>query len=167
MQKFKLFFIFIVIASLIMCGCDGGGVLPPDTSSDDDALLIKSAANQIEIAIEEKDKSMFMELIAEDYEDEQDRDYQDIENMIDDIITQLEEIEQKAGLYNVTLTVNVSMDNLNISDMVATAQINVTINAKVLFVPVYSYEMVFDTDFEEYNNLWQITALLETELVDN
>ena len=63
--------------------------------------------------------------------------------MAQDMVSEIEAAEEMAGSYGVNLSVNASISNLIIVDTITNSDLKITINAKLLFLTVYSYSMDF------------------------
>jgi hypothetical protein len=77
------------------------------------------------------------------------------------MVDEIEAAEEMAGSYGVNLSVNVSISNLIIVDEIASSDLKITINAKFLFITVYSYSMDFEVNFQKENTGWKIVSMLE------
>ena len=153
----KLLFLLLVLFSLI--GCSAGNIGTIDT--DIDELEIQAIADSIKTAIENKDVDMFMSNISPDYSDSYGGTYDTIYAMAQDMVGEIEAAEEMASTYGVNLTVNTSISNLIIVDQIANSDFKITVNAKVLFVTVYSYSMDFEIIFQKEDTSWKIISMLE------
>ena len=153
----KLLFLLLVLFSLI--GCSAGNIGTIDT--DIDELEIQAIADSIKTAIENKDVDMFMSNISPDYSDSYGGTYDTIYAMAQDMVGEIEAAEEMASTYGVNLTVNTSISNLIIVDPIANSDFKITVNAKVLFVTVYSYSMDFEIIFQKEDTSWKIISMLE------
>ena len=81
--------------------------------------------------------------------------------MAQDMVDEIEAAEEMAGSYGVNLSVNTSISNLIIVDSIANSDLKITVNAKVLFLTVYSYSMDFEVSFQKEDTGWKIISMLE------
>jgi hypothetical protein len=153
----KLLFLLLVLFSLI--GCSVGNIGTIDT--DIDELEIQAIADSIRTAIENKDVDMFMSNISLDYSDSYGGTYDTIYAMAQDMVDEIEAAEDMASTYGVNLTVNASISDLIIVDSTANSDFKITVNAKVLFITVYSYSMDFEVNFQKEDTGWKIISMLE------
>ena len=153
----KSLFLLLVLFSLI--GCSAGNIGTIDT--DIDELEIQAIADSIKTAIENKDVDMFMSNISLDYSDSYGGTYESIHTMAQDMVSEIEAAEDMASTYGVNLTVNTSISNLIIVDPLANSDLKITVNAKVLFITVYSYSMDFEVNFQKEDTGWKIISMLE------
>ena len=153
----KSLFLLLVLFSLI--GCSAGNIGTIDT--DIDELEIQAIADSIKTAIENKDVDMFMSNISLDYSDSYGGTYESIHTMAQDMVDEIEAAEDMASTHGVNLTVNTSISNLIIVDPLANSDLKITVNAKVLFITVYSYSMDFEVNFQKEDTGWKIISMLE------
>ena len=153
----KLLFLLLLLFSLI--GCSAGNIGLVTTDLDD--LEIQAIADSIKTAIENKDVDMFMSNISLGYSDSYGGTYDTIYAMAQDMVDEIEAAEEMAGSYGVNLSVDVSISNLIIVDTIANSDLKITINAKFLFVTVYSYSMDFEVNFQKEGTNWKIISMLE------
>jgi len=159
-KRVKLSFSLLVLAALfLLIGCSAGDI--GTATTDPDELKIQAIANSIKTAIENKDVDMFMSNISLDYDDSQGGTYESINTMAQDMVSEIEAAEEMAGSYGVNLTVNTSILNLIIVDSIASSDFKITINAKLLFITVYSYSMDFEVNFQKEDTGWKIISMLE------
>jgi len=153
----KLLFLLLVLFSLIGCSAGNIGLV----TSDLDNLEIQAIADSIKTAIENKDVDMFMSNISLDYSDSYGGTYDTIYTMAQDMVAEIEAAEEMAGSYGVNLTVTTLISNLIIVDSIANADFTITVNAKFLFITVYSYSMDFEVVFQKEDTGWKIISMLE------
>jgi len=149
----------IITCIFLLAGCSAGNlntVLP-----DSDEVMIKAIADNIKSAIENKDVKMFMDNISLDYSDSIERTYNSIYAMAQDIVDEIEAGEEFAASYGVNLTIGTSITDLIIVGSEASSNLKITVDAKLLFVIVYSYEMAFEVVYQKENGEWKIISLLE------
>jgi len=149
----KLLFLLLVLFSLIGCSAGNIGLV----TSDLDNLEIQAIADSIKTAIENKDVDMFMSNISLDYSDSYGGTYDTIYTMAQDMVAEIEAAEEMAGSYGVNLTVTTLISNLIIVD----SDFTITVNAKFLFITVYSYSMDFEVVFQKEDTGWKIISMLE------
>ena len=153
----KSLFLLLVLFLLIGCSAGNMGIV----TSDLDDLEIQAIADSIKTAIENKDVDMFMSNISLDYSDSEGGTYESIHTMAQDMVSEIEAAEEMAGSYGVNLSVNVSISNLIIVDTIANSDLKITVNAKLLFLTVYSYSMDFEVNFQKEENGWKIISMIE------
>ena len=153
----KLLFLLLVLFLLIGCSPGNMGLVTTDL----DDLEIQAIADSIKTAIENKDVDMFMSNISLDYSDSYGGTYDTIYAMAQEMVDEIEAAEDMASTYGVNLTVNVLISNLIIVDTIAYSDLKITINAKFLFVTVYSYSMDFEVTFQKEDTGWKIISMLE------
>lgn len=153
----KLLFLLFILFLLI--GCSAGNL--STVTTDIDELEIQAIADSIKTAIENKDVDMFMSNISLDYSDSYGGTYDTVYAMAQDMVDEIEADEDMASTYGVNLTVNVSILNLIIVDTIANSDFKITVNAKVLFLTVYSYSMDFEVNFQKEDTGWKIISMLE------
>jgi len=153
----KLLFLLFVLFSLI--GCSSGNIGLVTTDLDD--LEIQAIADSIKTAIENRDIDMFMSNISLDYSDSEGGTYESIHTMAQDMVSEIEAAEDMASTYGVNLTVDTSISNLIIVDPLANSDLKITVNAKVLFITVYSYSMDFEVNFQKEDTGWKIISMVE------
>jgi ABC-type uncharacterized transport system involved in gliding motility auxiliary subunit len=151
----KLLFLLIVLFCLV--GCSSGGI--DITTNDLDELEIQSIVDSMKTALENKDVEMFMSNISLDYSDSIGGTYESIYAMAQGMISEIEAAEEMAISYGVNLTVNATISNLIITDSIANADVKITINAKVLFITVYSYNLNFEVTFQKEGTTWKIISM--------
>lgn len=153
----KLLFLLFVLFSLIGCSVGNIGLVTTDL----DNLEIQAIADSIKTAIENKDVDMFMSNISLDYSDSEGGTYESIHTVAQEMVDEIEAAEEMAGSYGVNLSVNVVISNLIIVDTIASSDLKITINAKFLFITVYSYSMDFEVNFQKEGIGWKIISMLE------
>jgi len=153
----KLLFLLLVLFLLI--GCSVGNL--STVTTDIDELEIQTIADSIKTAIENKDVDMFMSNISLDYSDSYGGTYDTIYAMAQDMVDEIALAEDMAASYGVNLTVNTLISNLIIADTIAYSDLKITINAKLLFITVYSYSMDFEVNFQKEDTGWKIISMLE------
>jgi len=151
--------VIIITCVFLLAGCSAGNF---DTVlTDSDEVMIKAIADNIKSAIENKDVDMFMNNISLDYSDSKGRTYESIYAMAQDIVDEIEAAEELAVSYGVNLTIGSSITDLIIIGSEASSDLKITVDAKLLFVTVYSYEIAFDVVYQKENGEWKIISVLE------
>jgi hypothetical protein len=151
----KLLFLLIVL--FYMVGCSSGGI--DITTNNIDELEIQGIVDSIKTSLEEKDVEMFMSNISSNYSDSLGWTYENIYAMVEEMVSRIETAEEMAISYGVNLTVEAAISNLIITGSIANADVKISINAKVLFVNVYSYEMNFEVTFQKEGANWKIISM--------
>lgn len=140
-------------------GCSTGNIGLVTADSDD--LEIQAIVEGIKTAVESKDVEMFMSNISLDYSDSYGGTYESINIMAQEMVDEIKSAEDMAASYGVNLTVNTVISNLIIMDTIAYSDLKITINAKLLFLTVYSYNMNFEVTFQKENTGWKIISMVE------
>jgi len=153
----ELLFLLFILFSLIGCSTGDIGLI----ASDSDEIAIQAIADSIKTAIENKDVDMFMGNISPDYSDSEGGTYESIHIMAQDMVSEIEAAEDMANTYGANLTINTSISNLVIVDPIANSDFKITVNAKVLFITVYSYSMDFEVIYQKEDTGWKIISMLE------
>jgi len=153
----KLLFLLLVLLSLIGCSTENIGLI----TTDSDDLQIQGIADSIKSAVESKDIDMFMSNISLDYSDSHGGTYDTMHTMAQDMVDEIKSAEEMATSYGVNLTVNTLISNLIIADTIAYSDLKITVNAKLLFITVYSYNMNFEVTFQKEDTGWKIISMLE------
>ena len=151
--------LFLLLVPFLLIGCSAGNIGLVTTDLDD--LEIQAIADSIRTAIENKDVEMFMSNISLDYSDSDGGTYDTVYAMAQDMVDEIEAAEDMASTYGVNLTVNTYISNLIIADPIANSDLKITVNAKVLFITVYSYSMDFEVNFQKEGTDWKIISMLE------
>ena len=151
--------LFLLLVPFLLIGCSTGNIGLVNTDLDD--VEIQAIADSIKTAIESKDVDMFMSSISLDYSDSYGGTYDTIYTMAQDMVDEIEAAEEMAGSYGVNLSVDVSISNLIIVDTIANSDLKITINAKLLFITVYSYSRDFEVNFQKEDTVWKIISMLE------
>jgi hypothetical protein len=151
--------VIIITCVSLLAGCSAGNLNTVLTDSDE--VMIKAIADNIKSAIENKDVEMFMDNISFDYSDSTERTYNSIYAMAQDIVDEIEAAEELAVSYGVNLTIDTSITDLIIVGSEASSNLKITVDAKLLFITVYSYEIVFEVVYQKENGEWKIISVLE------
>ena len=153
----ELIFLLLILFSLIGCSTGDMGLI----ASNSDEIAIMAIEDNIKTAIENKDVDMFMKNISLNYSDNKGGTYNNIYAMAQSMISEIENAEDMAGSYGVNLTVDTSISNLTIIAPSATSDFKMTVNAKFLFVTVYSYSMDFEVIYQKEGTDWKVVSMLE------
>ena len=153
----KLLFLLIVLFYLV--GCSSGGI--DITTNNIDELEIQGIVDSIKTSLEEKDVEMFMSNISLNYSDSYGGTYESINMMAQEMVDEIESAEDLAASYGVNLTINTLILNLIIADTIVYSDLKITINAKLLFLIVYSYNMNFEVTFQKEDTGWKIISMVE------
>ena len=129
--------VIIITCVFLLAGCSAGNLNTVLTDTDEE--MIEAIADNIKSAIENKDVGMFMTNISLDYSDSMERTYNSIYAMAQDIVDEIEAGEELAASYGVNLTIGTSITDLIIVGSEASSNFKITVDAKLLFVTVYSY----------------------------
>jgi len=153
----ELVFLLLILFSLIGCSTVDMGLI----TSDSDEIAIKAIEDNVKTAIENKDVDMFMSNISLNYSDSKGGTYNSIYAMVQSMVDEIENAEDMAGSYGVNLTVNTSISNLLITSPTASSDLKITVNAKFLFITVYSYSMDFEVIYQKENDGWKVISMIE------
>lgn len=151
--------VIITTCVFLLAGCSAGNL--NTVLIDSDEVMIKAIADNIKSAIENKDVDMFMSSVSLGYSDSKERTYNSIYAMAQDIVDEIEAAEELATSYGVNLITDTSITDLIIVGSEAGSNFKITVNAKLLFVTVYSYEMAFEVIYQKENSEWKIISMLE------
>ena len=147
----------LLLVLFLLVGCAGGGIV----TTDPDEMEIYAIADSIKAAIETKNVNMFMSNISLNYSDTEGGTYESIHTMAQNMVSEIEAAEETAGSYGVNLVVNTSISNLIIISSTANSDLKITVNAKFLFVTVYSYSMDFEVIYQKEGDDWNIISMVE------
>jgi len=159
--KKNIFLLFCLIIMFLLVGCSTGDI--SIISSGSDEMAIKAIADRVKSAIENKDVDMFMNNISLNYSDSRGGTYNSIYAMAEDMVGEIENAEDMAGSYGVNLAVSSAITNLLITSPTASSDFTLTVNAKFLFITVYSYSMDFEVMYQKEGTDWKIISLLEID----
>ena len=155
----------IILVSLLV-GCSAVNLDMVLTDSDE--VMIKAIADNIKSAIENKDIESFMENISLNYSDSEGRTYSSIYGMAQDIVDQIEDAEELAISYGATVKIDTSLADLVIDGSEASSNFVITVDIKLLFVTVYSYEIAFEVIYQKEEGEWKIISVLgQTESISD
>ena len=146
----------LLLVLFLLVGCAGGIV-----TTDPDELAIQAIADSIKTAIEDKDVDMFMTNISLNYSDSAGGTYESIHTIAQSMISEIETAEETADSYGVNLTINSSISNLSVLDSTANSDFKLTVNAKVLFFTVYTYDKNFEVIYQKEGTTWKIISMIE------
>jgi len=151
--------VITITCLFLLAGCSAVNLNTVPTDSDEE--MIKAMADNIKSAIENKDVGMFMANISLDYSDSMDRTYNSIYTMAQDIVDEIEAAEELAVSYGANLSINSSVTDLIIVGSEASSNLKITVDVKLLFVTVYSYDIAFEVVYHKENGEWKIISVLE------
>lgn len=153
--------IFLV---LLLAGCN---IWESITTAADNAKILQIGEN-IEIALQQKDVSLFMQNISYYYSDSDGNDFSTIDSLALELISQVEEIEDLAGSMIKDVVVDVSIKNLVLAESYANGEMKIEISVKYfniipLFWPTDNYPKIilFDVDFQKNGSRWEIIFMEE------
>ena len=141
--------VIVITCIFLLAGCSAGNLNTVLTDSDE--VMIKAIADNIKSAIENKDVDMFMSNISLDYSDSKERTYNSIYAMAQDIVDEIEAAEELVASYGINLTIDTSITDLIIVGSEASSNLKIIVDAKLLFVTVYSYEIAFEVVYQKEN----------------
>ena len=147
----------LLLVLFLLVGCTGGGIV----TTDPDEMGIHAIADSIKTAIENKDVDMFMSNISPNYSDPEGGTYESIYTMAQNMVSEIDAAEDMAGSYGANLVVNTSISNLTVVNSTANSDFKLTINAKVLFFTVYSYDITFEVIYQKEGTEWKIISMIE------
>ena len=151
--------VIIITCVFLLAGCSAGNLSTVPTDSDEE--MIEAIADNIKSAIESKDVGMFMANISLGYSDSMGRTYNSIYGMAQDIVGEIETAEKLAETYGVNLSIDTSITDLVIVGSEASSNFKITVDSKLLFVTVYSYEIAFEVVYQKENGEWEIISVIE------
>ena len=165
LNRFTKIISMIILVSLLV-GCSAVNLDMVLTDSDE--VMIKAIADNIKSAIENKDIESFMENISLNYSDSEGRTYSSIYGMAQDIVDQIEDAEELAISYGATVKIDTSLADLVIAGSEASSNFVITVDIKLLFVTVYSYEIAFEVIYQKEEGEWKIISVLgQTESISD
>jgi hypothetical protein len=147
--------LFLLLVFFLLVGCAGGGITDPDE------MGIYAIADSIKTAIETKNVNMFMSNISLNYSDTEGGTYESIHAMAQNMVSEIEAAEEMAGSYGANLVINTFISNLIIVDTTANSDLKLTISAKVLFITVYNYDIIFEVIYQKEGTSWKIISMVE------
>lgn len=156
-NRFAKIIVMVILISLLV-GCSA--VKLDVVLTDSDEVMIKAIADNIKSAIENKDIESFMENISLNYSDSEGRTYSSIYGMAQDIVNQIEDAEELAVSYGATVKIDTSLADLVIAGSEANSSFIITLDVKLLFVTVYSYEIAFEVAYQKEEGEWKIISVL-------
>ena len=157
LSRFIKIIVMVILISLLV-GCSA--VKLDVVLTDSDEVMIKAIADNIKSAIENKDIESFMENISLNYSDSEGRTYSSIYGMAQDIVNQIEDAEELAVSYGATVKIDTSLADLVIAGSEANSSFIITLDVKLLFVTVYSYEIAFEVAYQKEEGEWKIISVL-------
>jgi len=151
--------IFLVLS---LVGCDTWEII---TTAADKAKILQIGKN-IGKALEQKDVGLFMQNISYYYSDTDGNTFDTIDNLAEELISQVEEIEDLADSAIKDVVVGVSIKNLVLAELYANGEMKIEISMKYFniippFWPTDNYPKIilFDVDFQKNGSEWEIISM--------
>lgn len=150
---------------LLLVGCN---IWESITTAVDNAKIIQIGEN-IEIALQQKDVSLFMQNISYYYSDSDGNDFNTVDSIAEELISQVEEIEDlAAGSLIKDVVVDVGITNLVLAELYANGEMEISISIKYFnYIPIfwpndnYPKIILFNVDFQKNGSEWEITSMEE------
>ena len=150
---------------LLLVGCN---IWESITTAADNAKIIQIGEN-IEIALQQKDVSLFMQNISYYYSDSDGNDFSTVDSIAEELISQVEEIEDLvADSLIKDVVVDVGITNLVLAELYANGEMEISISIKYFnFLPTfwpndnYPKIILFNIDFQKNGSEWEITSMEE------
>ena len=153
--------IFLVLS---LVGCISWEII---TTAADKAKILLIGKN-IEKALEQKDVGLFMQNISYYYSDTDGNTFSTIDSLVEELISQVEEIEDLADSMFEDVVVDVSISNLVLAELYANSEMKIEISVKYFnvippFWPTDNYPKIilFDVDFQKNGSEWEIISMEE------
>lgn len=153
--------IFLILS---LAGCISWEII---TIAADKAKILLIGKN-IEKALEQKDVGLFMQNISYYYSDSDGNDFSTVDSIVEELISQVEEIEDLADSMIKDVVVGVSINNLVLAESSANGEMEIEISVKYFnvippFWPTDNYPKIilFDVDFQKNGSEWEITSMEE------
>ena len=155
--------IFLILS---LAGCNIWGII---NTAADKAIILQIGKN-IEKALEQKDVGLFMQNISYYYSDTDGNTFSTIDSLAEELISQVEEIEDLDDSMFENVVVDVSVNNLVLTELYANAEMRIDISVKYFnyippFWPTDNYPKIilFDVDFQKSGSEWEIISMEEIE----
>ena len=149
---------------LVLAGCNIWGIV---STAADKAKILQIGKN-IEIALQQKDVSLFMQNISYNYSDTDGHTFSTVDSIAEELISQVEEIEELADSAIKDVVVGVSVKNLVLAELYANCEMEIEISVKYFnvippFWPTDNYPKIilFDVDFQKNGSEWEIISMEE------
>jgi len=159
--------ITIISLSLILLftGCN---IWESITSATDNAKILQIGEN-IGIALQQKDVSLFMQNISYSYSDADGNDFNTVDSIAEELISQVEEIETLAADSLIKdVAVDVGINDLVLAELYANGEMEISISIKYFnYIPTfwpndnYPKIILFNVDFQKNSSEWEITSMEE------
>ena len=153
--------IFIILS---LTGCNIWGIV---ITAADKAKILQIGKN-IEIALQQKDVSLFMQNISYNYSDTDGHTFYTVDGLAEELISQVEEIEELADSAIKDVVVGVSIKNLVLAELYANGEMEISISIKYLnYIPTfwpndnYPKIILFEVDFQKNGSEWEIISMEE------
>ena len=168
MYKKRIIKILIVVIAIFLVlslvGCISWEII---TTAADKAKILLIGKN-IEKALEQKDVGLFMQNISYYYSDTDGNTFSTIDSLVEELISQVEEIEDLADSMFEDVVVDVSISNLVLAELYANSEMKIEISVKYFnvippFWPTDNYPKIilFDVDFQKNGSEWEIISMEE------
>ncbi len=150
---------------LLLTGCN---IWESITTATDNAKIIQIGEN-IGIALQQKDVSLFMQNISYNYSDADGNDFNTVDSIAEELISQVEEIEDLAAdsLFK-DVAVDVGINDLVLAELYANGEMEISISIKYFnYIPTfwpndnYPKIILFNVDFYKNGSEWEITSMEE------
>ena len=115
--------IFIILS---LTGCNIWGIV---ITAADKAKILQIGKN-IEIALQQKDVSLFMQNISYNYSDTDGHTFSTVDSIAEELISQVEEIEDLIDSAIKDVVVGVSIKNLILAELYANSEMEIEISVK-------------------------------------
>jgi len=154
--------IFLILS---LTGCNIWGIV---NTAADKAKILQIGKN-IEIALQQKNVSLFMQNISYDYSDTDGHTFSTVDSIAEELISQVEEIEDLVADSMIKdVVVGVSIKNLVLAELYANGEMEIDISVKYFnyippFWPTDNYPKIilFDIDFQKNGSEWEIISMEE------
>ena len=154
--------IFLILS---LTGCNIWGIV---NTAADKAKILQIGKN-IEIALQQKDVSLFMQNISYNYSDTDGHTFSTVDSIAEELISQVEEIEDLAADSMIKdVVVGVSIKNLVLAELYANSEMEIDISVKYFnyippFWPTDNYPKIilFEVDFQKNGSEWEIISMEE------
>jgi len=158
----------ITIALFLVLSLVGCNIWESITTAADNAKIIQIGEN-IEIALKQKDVSLFMQNISYYYSDSDGNDFSTVDSIAEELISQVEEIEDLAADSLIKdVVVDVGITNLVLAELYANGEMEISISIKYFnYIPTfwpydnYPKIILFNVDFQKNGSEWEITSMEE------
>lgn len=154
--------IFLVLS---LAGCN---IWESITAASDKSAIFQIGEN-IDIALQQKDVSLFMQNISYNYSDADGNNFNTVDSIAEELISQVEEIEDLAADSLIKdVVVDVSINNLVLAELYANAEMKINISIKYFnYIPTfwltdnYPKTILFNVNFQKNGSEWEIISMEE------